>query len=256
MEKLFIKILLLLFTCQVAVAQDSLCVFKVKGIVTRSTQKPVLKGRMINKTETVVISTNSELIAIDGQGNLYLVDKPGKYNFKALLSFKRNDNRTGLTASYFKFIWSELTHHKVKASANAVVFRGDILMQYPQNNAIVYENKVDFIWSETPQKRYYLFLKNSTSGVISKFETNGTQLGFTKDNAILIGDTDFEWAVTTDASPNLDNMPFYKFSLSESKEYQDLKTNQNILIEQLRQLGLNESEISETVCNSFGACSR
>lgn len=255
MGKLFIKIVLFLFFVQVSYAQESLCVYKVSGIVTLNKKtKSLSKGSLINKTDVVKLSAKSKLIAIDNEGTLFELNKLGNYAFSSILKNKKATEQSGLTSKYFKFVWSELTHEKETKNSIAGVFRGYVLMKYPPENASLAGQKVVLKWDGDMQSSYYLFIRNVTDDSLLKLETNGNQITIYTDSEIFKNGNAFEWSVTTEEFPNLKNIPFYRFTTISYSEYSDEIKKHQPLIEELRKLGLNENEISTEICKNSGLC--
>ena len=223
MGKLFVKIVLVLFFIQISYAQESLCVYKVSGIVTLNRKtKSLSKGSLINKKDVVNLSAKSKLITIDNEGSLFELNKLGNYGFSTILKNKKATEKSGLTSKYFKFVWSELTHEKGVTNAVAGVFRGNKLMTFPPDNSILHIEKIIFEWISEPQTMYYFFIRNLATNDITKIETNGSHLGLKTDNFIFVNSKDYEWSVASDEFPNLENIPFYKFSIITQVEYEEL----------------------------------
>lgn len=255
MGKLFIKIVLFLFFVQVSYAQESLCVYKVSGIVTLNKKtKSLSKGSLINKTDVVKLSAKSKLIAIDDEGSLFELNKLGDYAFSSILKNKKATEKSGLTSKYFKFVWSELTHKKEENKSIAGVFRGNVLMKYPPENTSLAGQKIVLKWDGDTQTSYYLFVRNVTDDSLLKLETNGNQIALYSDSEIFKNGTTFEWTVSTEEFPNIKNIPFYRFITISYSEYSDEIKKHQPLIEELQELGLNENEISYEICKNSRLC--
>lgn len=255
MGKLFIKIVLFLFFIQISYAQDSLCVYKVSGVVILNKKtKSLSKGRIIYKKDIVKLSAKSKLVAIDNEGSLFELNKLGSYAFSSIVKNKKAAEKSGLTSKYFKFVWSELTHEKEAKNSIAGVFRGNVLMKYPPENASISGQKIIMKWDGDTQTAYYLFVRNVTDDSLIKLETNGSQIAFYFDSAIFKNGNVFEWSVTTEEFPNLKNIPFYRFTTISYSEYSDEIKKYQPLIEELQILGLNENEINYEICKNSGLC--
>lgn len=256
MEKLFIKVVFFLLLFQITAAQESLCVYKVNGTVTLNKKaKSLTKGVLIQKNDNIKLSSKSKLILIDDKGSVFELNKPGSYAFSTILKNKKNTESSGLTAKYFSFIWSELTNEKKGKKAIAGVFRGDVLMQYPLNNALIGGLKVIFKWNNDLGTSQYLFISNQDDEVLLKIETNSNEMGFYLDNEIFINEKILKWAVTNDEFPNLKNIPFYSIKILTFDEYEQVIKEHQSLIDELISLGLTQEEINETFCESYGICS-
>jgi hypothetical protein len=255
MGKLFVKIVLVLFFIQISYAQERLCVYKVSGIVTLNKKtKSLSKGSIIHKKDMVKLSAKSKLIAIDDEGSLFELDKLGIYIFSDILKNKKATDKSGLTTKYFKFVWSELTHEKEAKNSIAGVFRGNVLMNYPPENASISGQKIIMKWDGDSQTAYYLFVRNVTDDSLIKLETNGNQIALYFDSAIFTNGNAFEWSVSTEEFPNLKNIPFYRFTTISYSEYSDEIKKHQPLIEELQELGLTEYEINYEICKNSGLC--
>ena len=137
----------------------------------------------------------------------------------------------------------------------AGVFRGETLMNYPLDKSKIASSKITFEWDlEESEKLCYIFVKNLITDEILKIETNGSQLSLYNDNPIFNDNAIFEWAVTTEAFPNLDNIPFFSFELIDRTTYESLKTEYSDFIKDLKTLGHSEKEISNVLCETYGLC--
>ena len=251
--------LILFFCCiQLVFSQDTLCIYKAKGmslIEIDTKQSTLKKGALIGKKDVVKILPNAEFTAIDNNGNTYLIDIEGTYGLKHLLNFKVKQNTSNFTASYFKHIWQELRNKNNKKALIAGVFRGETLMNYPLDKSKIASSKISFNWQkEQDIELYYVFVKNIITDDLLKIETNGSHLALYDDNPIFYDNDTFEWAVTTEAFPNLDNIPFFSFKLIDRTTYESLKTEYSDFIKDLKTLGHSEKEIELILCESYGLC--
>ena len=255
MEKLFIKIILVLLVSQIISAQDSLYVYRVNGSVYKNNDtKTLRKGNLIYKKDILILSENSQLIAIDNIGSIFEINKKGKYTYSRLLKNIKETETSGLTTKYFKFIWSELAHEKEKKTTIAGVFRGPVLMKYPPDKAFVSFEILHFKWQDDKQPMHYIFIHNIKEDITTKFETKAQDYFLYPDNDIFKNSKEYEWTVTTDGFPNLKNIPFYHFTILKSLEYLEMIKNYQPLIDQLKTLGLSNEEIEQTICDSYGVC--
>ena len=210
---------------------------------------------LLQKKDNIKLSSKSKLILIDDKGSVFELNKPGSYTFSSILKNKKNTESSGLTAKYFSFIWTELTNEKKEKKAIAGVFRGDVLMQYPPNNASIGGLKVVFKWNNDLESSQYLLICNMKDELLLKIETNSNEMGFYLDNEIFENEKDLKWAVTNDEFPNLKNIPFYSFKTLTYDEFEQIKKEHQSLIDELISLGLTQEEINETFCESYGICS-
>ncbi|WP_445908660.1 hypothetical protein [Yeosuana sp.] len=256
MEKLFIKVVFFLLLFQITAAQESLCVYKVNGTVTLNKKtKSLSKGMLIQKKDNIKLSSKSKLILIDDKGSVFALNKPGSYTFKTILTSKKNTESSALTAKYFSFIWSELTNEKKEKKAIAGVFRGNVLMKYPPNNASIEGLKIIFKWENDLETSQYLFICNLEDKLLLKIETKSNEMGFYLDNEIFENEKNLKWVVTNEEFPNLKNIPFYSFKTLTYDEYEQIIKEHQSLIDELNSLGLTQQEINEAFCEFYGICS-
>lgn len=257
MEKLYIK---LVFLClaTVAFSQDTLCVYKTKGmsfIEINSQQKSLKKGTLIGKKDIIKILPDAKVTAIDNMGNSYDINKEGTYSLKYLRNFKTTKATSNFTVRYFKHLWDELRDKSEDKALIAGVFRGETLMRFPKDSCKIANSKIVFKWdAELSNNLYYLFVKNSSTNEVLKIETNGSQIALYDEHPIFNEGDIFQWTVTKEAFPNLDNIPFFNFKLIDRNTYETLKTKYSEFITDLENLGHSEIEINTILCETYGLC--
>ena len=258
MGKSFIRLIFILGYCNIVFAQDSLCVFKTKGVVLMEflhQKKPLSKGDFIPQKSTLSVLSNSEITVLDANGNVFFIDKAGNYTFKNLITFKDKTQNSSVTTNYFKYIWNELVGKNSKTAIIAGVYRGEILMKYPKDSSQIYNSKITFTWDfDENENLYYVFLKNVITQKIIKIETNGSQLSLFDKNPIFEGGDSFEWMVSSDEFPNLKNIHFYQFKIINRHTYKEKKRAFTHFIKDLKQIGTQEAEIETILCERFYLC--
>jgi hypothetical protein len=258
MGKSFIRLIFILGYCNIIFAQDSLCVFKTKGVVLMEflhQKKPISKGDFIPQKSKLSVLSNSEITVLDANGNVYFIDKAGKYTFKNLITFKGKAQNSSMTTNYFKYIWNELVVKNSNTAIIAGVYRGEILMKFPKDSSQIYNSKITFTWDLIDNENlYYVFLKNAMTHKIIKIETNGSQLSLFDKNPIFEGGDSFEWAVSSDEFPNLKNIHFYNFKIINRQTYEKNKLAFTDFIKDLKQIGTQEAEIDAIICERFYLC--
>jgi len=258
MEKLSFRIIVFLCCAHSVFAQDTLFVYKAKGtsLLEIETHKSAIKkGDLIQKTAIVNLLPNAQITTIDNTGNVYLIDIAGTYSFKNILNFKEINRKTNFTADYFKYIWTELRNKKNGKTLIAGVFRGTTLMRFPLDSSKIASSKITLKWDVIEnENRYHVFIKNTKTGDIDHFETNGSQLALFNDNPIFNEGNNFKWTVTTDAFPNLKNIPFYSFQRIDRNDYEGLKLTFKDFINDLKAIGLKDIEITKILCETYGIC--
>jgi hypothetical protein len=257
MGKLFTVILISLFAL-VTNAQDSLCVFKIKGVALakfEKAKKPIKKGDILNEKNTVYLSSTSNLTLINSEGKVFNLESSGAYNYSDVLKNEYVENQKGLTSRYFKMIWKDLTNKDAGKTIIGGVYRGDVLMEFPLDSASIASSKIKLTWTTDENiSQYYVFIRDGSSDEVHKFATNGNELTLYKDNPVFSDSKSFEWAVSTKEFPNLKNIPFYSFTLINRSEYESLKSRYDDFISDLETIGLSSIEIEETLCNTYGIC--
>lgn len=257
MGKSFIIITLTCFTISLS-AQDSLCVFNVKGSAyskIKSELKPITKGMFITEKSTLLVNESSEITTINSEGNAYQIKNAGEYKYNNILEHHTLEKAKGLTSKYFKLIWDELLKKNSGKTIIGGVFRGDVLMQFPADSSKLASSKLTFTWkTEDEVKQYYVFIKNIETEESLKFGTNGSELSLFKDHALFSEGDQFEWSVSTNEFPNLKNISFYSFTIIDRSDYDNIKSSYNDLIADLETLGLSRSEVEHIICETYRLC--
>ena len=177
------------------------------------------------------------------------------YAYKNVLSHKAIENQKSLTSKYFKLIWDELLKRKSSKTIIGGVFRGDVLMEFPKDSTQTASSKLTFRWKEDSEtSQYFVFIRQKDSEDAYKFATNGNELTLYKSNPIFYDGNEFEWSVSTSEFPNLKNIPFYTFTLIYRSEYETLKSNYKDLIDDLKAVGLSDTEVEDELCETYGIC--
>ncbi len=257
MEKLSFG--LIFFLCSLTLwSQDTLCIYKTKGVAILEhdkTKVPIKKGAYILKQDIVKIPAKSEIIAIDNNGSAYQINKEGSYSLRQLHSFKIKQTSSTLTSNYLKYIWKELTNTKDQEVLIAGVFRGDLLMLSPKDSSQIAGSRITLKWRPIEgEDLYSVFIRNSVTEDVLKIETNGSQLALFDDNPFFNEDDGFQWTVSTDPFPNLDNLPFYSFNLVDRNTYYERLKDYSQLIVDLKALGNSDEEINAILCETYGLC--
>ena len=256
MEKSIVVIIFCCFTFLLK-AQDSLCVFKLNGsayVKTTNKLQPLSKGKFINKNQTLILDSSSKLTAINASGEAYKVESNGQYKFKDILKLKTQQSGS-LTSKYFKVIWDEFVKKEEGSTVIGGVFRGDILMEFPKDSVMLASSKLTFSWKTNEvDSSYYVFVRNKKTDEILKLATNGNQISLYKNQTFFSEDNTFEWIVTTEEFPSLDNLTFYNFELINRNQYAEQVKNYTALLTDLEALGLSDAEIETTICETYGLC--
>jgi hypothetical protein len=238
--------------------QDSLCVFKSKGIVllaSKNTKIPLTKGNFIKPKGKLSVLEKSEITLIDANGHLYFIEKKGTFSFQQVLKHEKTQQKANLTLDYFKYVWNELVENNTKKALIAGVFRGNVLMKFPRDSSKIYNSKITFTWDLLKnEKLYYVFVKNMKTDKILKMQTNGSQLALFDDNPIFEGGDSFSWTVSNDEFPNVKNLVFHTFTVINREAYEENKLFFADFINDLKQIGTTETEIETILCGRFLLC--
>lgn len=256
MEKL-IQLLVLFIFCQTSVSQESLLVFSQKGnnyIETNGKRKSAKKGDIITNKDKTIIGIVSYIIAVDNNGNSYKISKPGKMEYSKLLAYRQKNYRTEITNRYFKMVWDELTGKPANEKRIGGVFRGEVLMDLPNDSSKVIETNVKFKWNNENNNTAFIFIRNISTGEILKLETDGSRLTLFADNPIFNEGKEYEWAVSTSEFPNLKNIPFYSFLLIDKNTYNQQISSYEEFITEMRQMEMPEWEIDLAICKLYRIC--
>ncbi|WP_162306995.1 hypothetical protein [Winogradskyella ouciana] len=229
------------------------------GIIAKidGKKRPLNKGDFLNEKSTIYVSSPSEIMLIDSQGDAFNIEDVGTYTYKSIIQNKAIEDQKSLTSKYFKLIWDELLKRKSGKTIIGGVFRGDVLMKYPRDSTKTASSKLTLSWkTQDEASQYYVIIRPKNSEEVHKFATNGNTLTLYNDNPIFAEGNEFEWSVTTLEFPNLKNIPFYAFTLIERSEYEALKSSYKDLIKDLKVLGLSSTEIEESICETYGICKK
>lgn len=255
MEKLLIG-LICLFSLS-ATAQDSLYVYKTKGIVLQgklNDRTRLQKGTLILPTTRIELQAQASLEAINKKGDLFSTADPGVYSQAMLLKRKSKIYPQNLTANYFKYIWSELVSAQKAPTQLGGVFRGNSLMQFPKDSTQITSSHIELRWElESSTDDYFVFIRETGSEDYLKMETNGDRLVL-YENPFFEAGKSYEWAVTTEAFPNLNNLQFFRFSIITKQQYAELK---EVLVAQLQNPELNKlskKELQILLCENYNLC--
>lgn len=257
MEKSVFRFLIFLCVFQYGFAQDSLCVYHIKGNIflqSSTESKPLFKGDFLTNKDKLKLLPESELTAIDNHGNVYIRNKQGTCNFNDLLLSKQEQANTSLTAKYFTYIWHEFLNKGSNEVIIAGVFRGNELLTVPKDSSLIASENIIFKWTKTDADLYYLFVLNTHTEEVLKIETHDSQFTLSKENSIFLEGDEFKWSVSAQAFPNLKNMPYYTFRRISKNLYSDLKSGYSSLINKLQQIGINSKEIDIILCETYGLC--
>ena len=256
MEKSVIIIVICCFSLTMN-AQDSLCVFNIKGSAYHkilNAIKPVTKGSFITSKTTLIVNKFAKIVAINSKGEAYKIEAVGNYNFNDIIKCKIKASKS-LTVQYLKLIWNEFINKKSGKTVIGGVFRGGVLMEYPKDSVQLASSKITLQWkTEGEISEYFVFVRNLKTNEILKLSTNGSELSLYKNQRIFSEGTQFEWAVTTQEFPNLKNIPFFSFTLIDQNMYIDLTLNYSGFIKDLQLLGFTATEIEVSICETFGIC--
>ena len=257
MEKLFVRSLIGLLVMSSAFAQDSLCVFDLKGsayLKIRTAIEPLGKGSFLNDSAVLMLNETA-VTAIDSKGQAYKLNGSGEYKYRQLLKNKVLEEGSSLTAKYFKLIWDEFLNKEDDKTIIGGVFRGEIPMQFPPDSAAVLNRSITFEWDKLwESENSYVFLRNISSEEVLKLATNGNKMTLFKDNPIFRDGDAFQWTVSGDAFPNLDNIPFFNFNRVDRNSFEARKSDYSELISDLKSLGLTDDEIDRSLCETYGLC--
>lgn len=253
-----IVIILLALSTVLLHAQDSLCVYKTKpGILLNDNgnKRPLSKGDYISAKSSIYMSSASEVMLINSQGEAFNIKNAGTYSYKNILKYKALDEQKSLTSKYFKLIWDELLKRNSNKTIIGGVFRGDVLIESPMDSTKSASSKITFRWkTEADASQYFIFIRAKNSETVYKFATNGNEFIVYKDNPIFSDNIEFEWSVSTSEFPSLKNIPFFTFTLIDRSEYEALKSSYSDLIKDLKAVGLTSTEIEDALCETYGIC--
>lgn len=243
-------------------SQDDYYVYKFDGIPyleVNDSIKPITKGMAIKK-ESMLTLTDSDVIRfINKDGDEYLIDEAGNYNYNTLFEFSKKTNTNSFAKKYLTYLWKQYTNSVVDTrSKSGVVYRGDgvLLMQYPVDSAKVIGTEVSFKWfkKKDKEKNYYLILKDVETNKETIIGTPAISLTLMVDEHLLKSGRNYEWAVTETKYPTEDETKFYSFSVMKESEFKILSKEMKTIMAYLKQQGLNRLEIQQTLCEVYKIC--
>ncbi len=257
MEKSITLALAILVSCYLG-AQDSLCVYKVKGsayLKSKSALETIKKGSFISNGSFLMMGQNATVTAVSSDGKAFHLDKAGDYSFSKILDKHTFKSKASLTTKYLKLIWRELLQKEDNETIIGGVFRGESLMVFPTDSSAVAGSKVTFSWEQKNDvTQYYIFLRPNNSNEVFRFGVEGTSFTISENNTFFSRNTSYEWFVSTTEFPNLKNSPFYTFEFISRNTYEARKLEYDTLISDLKALDFDRESIAEELCAIYGLC--
>jgi hypothetical protein len=155
------------------------CVYEVQGNVVL--QKPssaeiskIKKTQFINSGEIIMIKDdNSELILFDKDTNYITLNKKGSYTTDAVLKYKKEHLKDGITIKYSSFFWKEffkpeklssLENAEEIAKSSGGVSRGLIQIISPSSNYQTSMDELLFKWKKINGAHVYSFVITDKDG--------------------------------------------------------------------------------------------
>jgi hypothetical protein len=155
------------------------CVYEVHGnIVLQKTSSPeiikIKKTQFIYSGETIFIKDeNSELILFDKDTNYITLNKKGTYTSEAVIKYKKEHLKDGITIKYSSFFWKEffkpekpesLENAEEIAKSSGGVSRGLIQVFSPSANYQTSMDELIFKWKKIKAARVYSFIMTDKDG--------------------------------------------------------------------------------------------
>lgn len=239
----------LLFLPCLGVAQAHLYVMQVNGAITVKDKGPLRKGDKLTAGHVIRIPAQSTVTLLDNSGNTYAFTKSGTYTFNDLLKTQKK-HKNSITLNYLKYLWNSFISEPSPQNLKAGVYRGKHLMLWPADSAGVLYSEVVLKWkSDYGIKDYYVVIKPADSEEFSRFTTQDTTVNLT-GKFPLLKNTDYQWAVSTQAYPNLKNIPFFTFYTLDRPAFKAREKQLKRFKRDLKRAGISEEDIDEIVRNS------
>ena len=250
------------FVVHYGISQETFFVYKVKGepfMKINDSVKSVGKGSELNEKTTVSINENDVLYFINNQGDIFVLNHPGKFSYSDLQKTPAIKDNTSFSKKFFGYVWKEFTNKTASRNDKVgVVYRGDdnILMRTPNDSIQIYSSEINFEWDSIKgkTKEYYLVLRDLDTDKITKIGTHSTSISLFVDDFILREGGNYQWCITETKYPNYKKIVFYNFKLLNQSEFESLDDEIKNISEVLKEIGLSEIEIRETICQDFKIC--
>lgn len=238
----------LLFLPYLGMAQTRLYVMQVHGAITVKDNGLLRKGDRLIPGSFIHVPAQSSITLLDDSGNTYAFTKSGTFTFDDVLRTKRK-HKNNITLNYLKYLWESFISESSPKNLKAGVYRGDHLMLSPVDSAEVLCSEVMLKWkSEEGLTDYHIFVKQTDSEEFSRFTTQDTTWNLTCQFSLL-ENTDYQWAISTHAYPNLKNIPFFTFHTIDSLSFKAREKQFKRFVKDMKGAGLKEEEINEIIRN-------
>jgi hypothetical protein len=262
MEKLYEIIgkglcLLLLCSTLGIHAQNSLVVFKTEGrpmVKVNDSLKTLSKGSAIASNAVITIKDTENLLAIDEHGNCYKTDRIGDYTFADLLNSPVPADNSSFTKKYLTYVWNQFTNQNSAKTKTGVVFRTDnFTLLQPPDNVKFFVPEINFVWNIDAEFSYFM-LKDLATGHISKFGVSGNSLTLFVDNRLLTKGNTYQWSVSDQKFPDLEQIEYFNFSIITNEEFAALKPELDSFKNDLSAIGFSTEEIKQLLCSDYKIC--
>ena len=264
MEKLYpikyISLITLVFCClSVGKAQDTLMVFKVNGspiLKVNDSLKSLSKGSKISSNAIVSLKANDDLLLINEKGACYKIDEPREYKFSEVLNHPVAEDNSSFTKKYFTYVWNQFVKNTKSKAKIGVVIRGvPVILLQPNDSSMIYISKIKFVWDiKSIQEESFFLLRDIETDHLSKFGVTSSSLTLFVDNQILKKGKAYQWAISDQDFPNLEQVEFYNFSLLTSDELKLLEPDIDLFKKELSAFGFTSDEIRTLLCTDYKIC--
>jgi hypothetical protein len=239
-------------------AQNNLCVFKTsnKSIVkSGEVNKTLKKGDFLKEGQNVLVFEPTNLVLIDSVGNAFSIKEAGTYSYQDILKNPFTGDKQSLTSKYFKLVWDEMTNNKPEKTVIGGVFRGDVLMKFPRDSTRIAGREISLEWKVSEKEHtYFIYIKNLTTDEFLVLSSKTNALSFYKNRSFFDEGNTYEWTVSKNEFPDIDNAAFYSFSIIKSSEYEKIRKMHIGVIKDLKKIGLTNAEVEESLCEIYGLC--
>lgn len=213
------KIIFICFIlCSVnAFAQSQLVVYQINGNVTlKETKKKLFVGSLIDEKSSIILK-DGNVILLDNESNIYKVSEKGTLSFYQIKKKKVESKSKSVSKRYLSYVYKKFLKQEEKKSIYGAVFRGNELLNLPENYAYFKSNSfVDFKWNSTGEKEFFLWILNDkTNKIVGKY-----RLDYANNLGVLLTLKKgvYKWTVTTEN--NLEsNKSFNVFEIISDKEF-------------------------------------
>lgn len=263
MEELSARLKLLyvisiMLSCLSLYGQEQLMIYSVKGEPEIQQDingvKKAAKGFVLSSKDVAILKPSDTLLIISNDGKGYQLTKAGSYAYKDVFKNEIKYESSSFTSKFFSYVWDEFSNNRKQKAKIGVVYRNDrLVIIEPLDASKLFTSEIRFEWESEFEENYF-HLKNMENNHVTKIRLKGNSLSLFVDNNLLKRGVTYQWAISKEKFPDLNQIQFYTFSLVTTKEFNELKTDLAEFKTEMKRLGFNDNEIKLSLCNDYKLC--